>query len=88
MIEQTVHGAQARARRLDQVPHKLMSFAVATLMCLLTTSSVWADPGGGGGGLGGGGASGPEPSQWYMMLTGAVILGGIAFYRRRVQAKR
>ena len=59
----------------------------AVLITLSTLSSVWADPGGGGGGLGGGGASGPEPSQWYFMLTGALILGGIALYRARTQAK-
>jgi len=57
-------------------------------MSLLAISSVWADPGGGGGGLGGGGASGPEPSQWFLILIGAVILGGVAFYRARMQAKR
>ena len=61
------------------------SMLTATLT-LLTFSSALADPGGGGGNLGGGGASGPEPSQWYFMLTGALALGALALYRARARS--
>ena len=67
---------------------RLARITSAALITLTTLSPAWADPGGGGGGLGGGGASGPEPSQWYFMLFGAVILGGVSLYRARAQAKR
>ena len=67
---------------------RVMHSVSAALITLTTLTPVWADPGGGGGGLGGGGASGPEPSQWYFMLIGAVILGGVSLYRARARAKR
>ena len=88
MNDQTVHVTRTRTQRVARIPNKLISATSVTLMSLLAISSVWADPGGGGGGLGGGGASGPEPSQWFLILIGAVILGGVAFYRARMQAKR
>jgi hypothetical protein len=76
-------NAQAR----HTMKTRILGVTSAAMITLSTLSSVWADPGGGGGGLGGGGASGPEPSQWYFMLTGALILGGIVLYRARAQAK-
>ena len=71
----------------SSIKKQLLSVTSAVLMTLSVFSSVWADPGGGGGGLGGGGASGPEPSQWYFMITVAIALGSIGFYRMRAQNK-
>ena len=57
---------------------------------LITTSSAslaLAEGGGGGGGVGGEGASGPEPQAWMLMLTGALVLAGIAFIKSRAKRR-
>lgn len=78
---------QATRARFSMASFRFLLFTLSTLLSL-HIGSGWADPGGGGGGLGGDGASGPEPSQWSMMIIGAMVLGGVAIYRARSQAKR
>jgi hypothetical protein len=61
--------------------NRLFMVSLYTLMCVGT---AYAEGGGGGGGVGGNGASGPEPYSWLFMMTGVLVLCGIALYRTRV----
>ena len=81
-----MHTQSILTRYITRHLKVLMTPLLLLTTLLLTLTSAWADPGGGGGNLGGGGASGPEPSQWYFMLTGALVLGALAFYRARTAA--
>ena len=61
---------------------KVVNFTLTVLFYLGTFQSAWAEGGGGGGDLGDGGGSGPEPSQGWFMLCGALVLVGIGLYTR------
>ena len=57
-------------------------FIWTALICLGSLQLAWAEGGGGGGDLGDGGGSGPEPSQGWFMICGAIALIGMGLYTR------
>ena len=67
---------------LSLITSKASYFTLTILFYLGTFQLVWAEGGGGGGDLGDGGGSGPEPSQGWFMLCGAIVLIGVGLYTR------